>query len=88
MIDAWLAEHRGWAREGETLAKSFRFADFASALAFTVKLGLVSEKRDHHPDVHLGWGKAKVVWTTHDRGGITELDLALAEATDELSRGA
>ena len=43
------------------------------------------EKRDHHPDVLVGWGKARVLWTTHDAGGLTRLDLDLAEATDKLA---
>jgi 4a-hydroxytetrahydrobiopterin dehydratase len=85
-VDTWLAAHAGWQREGEkAIVKTFSFADFGAALAFTVRVGLVAEKRDHHPDVLVGWGKAKVLWTTHDAGGITELDLSLAEATDALA---
>jgi 4a-hydroxytetrahydrobiopterin dehydratase len=84
-IDPWLAAHPGWQRSGDALERSFKFPDFASALAFTVRLGMLAEKRDHHPDVLLGWGKAKVLWTTHDAGGITALDLELAAATDGLA---
>ena len=83
-VDAWLTAHPGWAREGEALVRSYKLADFGAAVAFTVRLGFVAEKRDHHPDVNVGWGKARVLWTTHDAGGITELDLELAAATDEL----
>lgn len=84
-VDAWLAAHAGWARQGDALVRAFRFADFAGALAFTVQLGLLAEKRDHHPDVTVGWGRAVVLWTTHDAGGITRLDLELAEATDAIA---
>ena len=85
-VDAWLAAHDGWAREGEgAIAKSYAFGDFAGALAFAVRLGMLAEKRDHHPDVLLSWGKTRVSWTTHDAGGLTALDLALAEATDGIS---
>lgn len=84
-VDAWLSSHAGWAREGDALVRAFTFPDFSTALGFTVRVGLVAEKRDHHPDVHLGWGKAKVVWTTHDAGGITQLDLDLAEASDRIA---
>ena len=83
-VDAWIADHPGWAREGEALVKTFVVADFGAAVAFTVQLGFVAEKRDHHPDVLVSWGKARVLWTTHDAGGITQLDLELAEATDTL----
>jgi 4a-hydroxytetrahydrobiopterin dehydratase len=86
-VDAWLATRPSWARDGEgAIARSYAFADFAAAVAFTVRLGFVAEKRDHHPEVLVGWGKARVLWTTHDAGGITRLDLELAEATDELAR--
>lgn len=85
-VDAWLATNTGWAREGSgAIGRSFRFPDFSTTLAFVVRVGLVAEKRDHHPDIAFGWGKAHVSWSTHDAGGITELDLGLAEATSKLA---
>lgn len=87
-VDAWLAAHPGWELDGDqphALVKSFKLPDFACALAFAVRLGMVAEKRDHHPDILIGWGKARVLWTTHDAKGITRLDLDLAEATDALA---
>jgi 4a-hydroxytetrahydrobiopterin dehydratase len=87
-IDAWVAAHAGWGRAGEgAIAKRFQFPDFASALAFVVRLGCLAERRDHHPDVELGWGRVRVLWSTHDAGGLTALDLEAAEATDGLSAG-
>jgi len=86
-VDAWLATHPGWQRVGDgAIARAYKFPDFSAALGFVVRLGLVAEKKDHHPDVELGWGKARVLWSTHDAGGITELDLELAEASDDLAR--
>lgn len=84
-VDAWLGQHPSWSREGEALVGTFKFPDFAAALAFAVRLGMVAEKRDHHPDILIGWGKARVLWTTHDAGGITRLDLELADETQKLS---
>jgi 4a-hydroxytetrahydrobiopterin dehydratase len=83
-VDAWLAAHPVWAREGEALVGTFKTPDFAAALALAVRIGMVAEKRDHHPDILIGWGKARVLWTTHDAGGITQLDLDLAEASEKL----
>ncbi len=84
-IDQWIASHAGWQRTGEgAIAKRFAFPDFSSALGFAVRLGCLAEKRDHHPDVELGWGRARVLWSTHDAGGVTRLDLDAAEATDKL----
>jgi len=84
VVDLWLGRNPGWAREGEALVRTFATKDFAGALAFAVRLGMLAEKRDHHPDILIGWGKARVLWTTHDAGGITQLDLDLAEATERL----
>jgi 4a-hydroxytetrahydrobiopterin dehydratase len=85
-VDAWLSTHSGWERAGSgAIARSFKFADFSAALGFVVRLGCAAEKRDHHPDVELGWGKARVLWSTHDAGGITQLDLDMAEASDRLA---
>ncbi len=84
-LGAWCNAHPGWGVQGtEALVRTFAFADFASALAFVVRLGCHAEKRDHHPDVELGWGRASVRWSTHDAGGITSLDLELAELSDSL----
>ena len=86
-LQTWLDAHSGWERPSETaIARSFKFKDFSEALAFVVRVGLVAEKRDHHPDVELGYGKARVLWSTHDAGGITSLDLELAESTDKLAK--
>ena len=74
----------GACRAPKPSVRTFAFADFASALAFVVRLGCHAEKRDHHPDVELGWGRASVRWSTHDAGGITSLDLELAELSDSL----
>ena len=88
-VEAWTLRHPGWKTEGgggepRALARTFALPDFGAALAFAVRLGMLAEKRDHHPDILIGWGKARVLWTTHDAGGITRLDLDLAEATDSL----
>ncbi len=84
-VDAFLATHPGWEWSGGGIAKRFAFADFASALAFAVKVGCYAEKHDHHPDLELGWGRARVLWSTHDAGGTTQLDLDAADATDKLA---
>lgn len=84
-VTAWMARREGWDRAGEgAIAKRFSFPDFSAALGFVVRVGCVAERRDHHPDVELGWGRARVLWSTHDAGGITQLDLDAAEATDGL----
>ena len=84
-LEAWLAAHPGWERaQGNAIAKGYEFSDFAAALGFVVRLGCLAEKRGHHPNVELGWGRARVLWSTHDAGGVTTLDVGAAEATDQL----
>jgi 4a-hydroxytetrahydrobiopterin dehydratase len=84
-VDAWLASHPGWTRDGDAIVKRFTFPDFSAALGFAVRVGLLAEKRDHHPDLLVAWGKATVLWTTHDAGGISSLDLELAEGSDAIA---
>ena len=84
VIESFVKTHEGWARKDNAITRSFKFADYSSALAFVVRVSLLAEKRDHHPDIFLAWGRADVLWTTHDSGGITQLDTSLAEATDKL----
>ena len=90
-LSTWLAEHSAWESvtvDGGTgsIARTFRFANYADALAFVVRVSMVAEKRDHHPDVELGWGRAKIALTTHDAGGVTSLDFELAEVIETLLR--
>jgi 4a-hydroxytetrahydrobiopterin dehydratase len=86
-IEAFVTGHPGWTAEGSALAKSFVFGDYAAGIGFIVRVGFAAEKRDHHPDLHVGWGKVKVSWSTHDAGGITALDTEMAELSDRLHKG-
>lgn len=74
----------GWGIEGNELVSRRKFANFAEALAFVNKVGEVAEAADHHPDIKFGWGFAEVRLTTHDRGGITDVDLAVAAKISKL----
>jgi 4a-hydroxytetrahydrobiopterin dehydratase len=85
-LDTWLKSHAGW--EGvsrEAITRLYKLADFASGLGFVVRIGCMAEKKDHHPDVELKWGSVRVTWSTHDAGGVTQLDLDAAQATDEIA---
>jgi len=73
-----LAEIEGWKAENSILSKRFEFKNFAEALEFINKVGEIAEKLDHHPDITFGWGYAEINLTTHDRGGLTDFDFAVA----------
>jgi len=73
-----------WSVKENVIRKSFKFDDFAKALAFVNKIGDLAEAADHHPDITFGWGYADIELTTHDRGAITDVDIALARQIDLL----
>ena len=84
-IEGWLQEHTAWEREASgAVVRTYTFPTFPAAIAFVVKLAALAEEHNHHPDIDIRWAKVRVLWTTHDAGGLTRLDLVLAEATDEL----
>lgn len=66
------------------LVRTYRFPDFARALAFVNKVGAVAEEQGHHPDILLAWGKAEVTLWTHKIDGLTESDFIMAARIDEI----
>ena len=64
------------------LEKEWRFADFATALAFTNEVGAIAEEEQHHPDIYLAWGRAGVTIWTHAIDGLTRSDFVLAAKID------
>ena len=73
------ADLDGWSTDDGRLKREFKFENFAAALAFVNQVGALAEAADHHPDITFGWGYANIELMTHDRGGITDVDIALAE---------
>lgn len=74
----------GWTVFGKELQKTWRFKDFVEAIAFVNKLVEPAEAAGHHPDIAISYNKVSVSLTTHDAGGLTEKDLALAKVISEL----
>ncbi len=84
-LQSGLATLPGWTADGGKLIKKFKFDDFASSLKFVNEVGELAEAADHHPDITFGWGYAEFAITTHDRGGITPLDIDLAKKIDAIA---
>jgi len=80
-----IANLDGWTVDGNTIRKRLKFENFAVALAYVNQVGALAEAADHHPDITFGWGYAELALTTHDRGGVTDVDVALASRIDALS---
>jgi len=69
----------------DAITKTFRFADFNAAFAFMTKTALAAEKMDHHPEWFNVYNRVEVTLSTHDAGGVTELDVKLAAFMDGIS---
>jgi 4a-hydroxytetrahydrobiopterin dehydratase len=84
-----LAKLSGWSEVGgrDAIAKTFVFKDFNEAFGFMSRVALVAEKHDHHPEWRNVYKTVEVVLSTHDAGGLTAKDVALAEAMDRFARG-
>jgi 4a-hydroxytetrahydrobiopterin dehydratase len=72
--------------EEQHLERTYRFKNFRQALDFTVRVGELAEKVNHHPDVFLTWGRVKLTLWTHKIGGLSEADFVLAAKVDRLLR--
>ncbi len=75
-----------WKRNGKYLSRTIKFNNFMSALIFVNNVAEIAEKMNHHPDVILKYGEVTFNLTTHDKGGITQKDFALAQSIDKLGR--
>lgn len=85
-IRAALAVLPGWSFEDDSLVKTFRFGSFREAVSFIVRLSFEAEERNHHPELTNIYNRVDVRLRTHDAGNkVTELDLALAQAIENLS---
>lgn len=80
-----LAGLPGWRREGSEIRCEYRFATFAAAVAFTLRIAALAEERDHHPEWTVRYRRVEVATTTHDASGLTALDLALAEGIADVA---
>jgi len=84
-VDAALEEQRlRWTRQGDELIATVKLHDFAAALEFVNAVGAAAEAANHHPDIDIRYNRVRLALTTHDSGGITLLDLALADVIDRL----
>lgn len=77
----------GWSFDGHALSKRFDFGDFARATGFLAGLAVAAAELDHHPNWSGVFGRVDLELSTHDVGGVTELDLELARRAEHLASG-
>ena len=84
-----LTRLNGWSETPgrDAITKKFVFKDFNQAFGFMTRAALVAEKMDHHPEWFNVYKTVEVTLSTHDAGGLTDLDVKLAEAMDKIAAG-
>ena len=80
-IESFIKKNKGWKKtKGRSaLQKDFTFTDFSAAFAFMTRVALKAEQMNHHPEWFNVYNRVTVTLSTHDAGGITDLDFKLAE---------
>jgi 4a-hydroxytetrahydrobiopterin dehydratase len=81
-----LSRLKGWIYDpgADAISHDFRFKDFSEAFGFMTRVALLAEAADHHPEWSNVYNKVTITLSTHDAGGLTDKDVALAEAIDQL----
>lgn len=83
-IASQLKELKDWKFIDNAIEKKFKFLDFTQALGFIVQVGLMAEKRNHHPELLNVYNKVTIRLTTHDADGVTDKDVELAKAIEKI----
>lgn len=81
-VTAGLAGLPGWDRVGDEIVKIYELPSFRDVVAFVGRIAAAAEAADHHPDLDIRYRKLRVALTSHDAGGLTDRDLALAGEID------
>jgi 4a-hydroxytetrahydrobiopterin dehydratase len=81
-IGSALAALPGWSRQGGNISRTYAFKDFPAAMKFVNAVAVLAEQVQHHPDIDVRWNKVTLALSTHDAGGLTQKDFALARECD------
>jgi 4a-hydroxytetrahydrobiopterin dehydratase len=73
----------GWERDGDAIVRTAKLRSFPTAIAVVDRVAAIAEDRDHHPDIDIRWRTLTFRCSTHSKGGITDLDVALARSISE-----
>ena len=74
-----------WKLEGKEIVRQYQFTDFAAAMVFVNQVAEMAEKAGHHPDIDIRYNKVRLGLVSHDKGGLTERDMRMAQTIDSLS---
>jgi 4a-hydroxytetrahydrobiopterin dehydratase len=82
-VTARLAELPEWERRGDEIVRSYQAPSFLEGIAFVRRLAELAEAANHHPDIDIRWRTVRIALTTHDDGGLSAKDFALAAQIDD-----
>ena len=84
-LKTYLANMEGWTFLANAIHREFAFPGFGSAIAFVNRVAESAERAGHHPDIEIHYNRVYLSLSTHDAGGVTEKDIALAAELDTLA---
>jgi 4a-hydroxytetrahydrobiopterin dehydratase len=87
-VRAGLEQLPEWERQGDEIGRVYELDSFPAAMEFVETVGELAESADHHPDIDIRYRNVRIALTTHDAGGLTAQDLALAAQIDAAAEGA
>ncbi|MGP8269700.1 MAG: 4a-hydroxytetrahydrobiopterin dehydratase [Terracidiphilus sp.] len=85
-ITAHLSKRPDWSIEGGELVRTFIFETFPEAIAFVNNVADIAEESSHHPDIDIRYNRVRLALVSHDAGGITSKDFAVAAGADKVSQ--
>ena len=87
-IESFLQKNRGWVKQKgrvKAITRSFVFANFSEAFGFMTRVAMKAEEMNHHPEWFNVYNRVDVTLTTHDAGGVTDLDMRMAKFMDSIA---
>ncbi len=84
-VEQKLRDLPGWRREGDEIRRTITAPDFPTAIRIVDEIAVRAEELNHHPDIDIRWRELHLALTTHDQGGLTELDFTLAARIDAIA---
>ena len=84
MVQESLRSLPRWKLEGKEIVRRYEFRDFAAAMVFVNQVAEQAEKAGHHPDIDIRYNKVRLALVSHDKGGLTKRDMAMAATIDSL----
>lgn len=84
-VHSRLASLEGWHLRGNAIERTFDRGDFDGSIRFVSAVAAAANAVGHHPDLGISWNRVTVTLSSHDAGGVTERDFALAKSVDELA---